>query len=91
MDGSMACHSYMAQIWLKATYDMTFMWCMFSLASGYSFFPWYDWLKMIVPCQCEVGILVSPKVDESDLWWYQDMLSMWGRMVCVKCFAQMCI
>ena len=53
---------------------------MFSLASGYSFFPWYDWLKMIVPCQCEVGILVSPKVDESDLWWYQDMLSMWGRM-----------
>ena len=91
MDGSMGCHLYMTQVWLEATYDMTPMWCMFSLSSGYGCFPWYNWLITIVPCRYEVGLIVTPMVDESDLEWSQDMLSVWGRMKCFTCIAQVCL
>ena len=64
MDGRMGFLSYIAQVWLEVTYDVTPMWCMLSLCSGYSFFPWHGWFKMIVAYPYEVGLLVRPKVDE---------------------------
>ena len=66
MDGSMGCNSYMTQVWLKATYDMNPMWCIVSFESGYGWFPWHDCLKMIVLCQYEVGVLVTPEIDERE-------------------------
>ena len=66
MDGSMGCHSYIAQVWLEATYNMTHKWCMLSLDGCYSCFPWHDWFNMIGPYQYKVGLQVTPKVDERE-------------------------
>ena len=78
----------MAQVWLEATYDMTFLICMLILNSYYSFFSWYDWLKMIVHCRYEVGLLDTTKPKRKVLVWTQNMLSVWGRIGCFTCIAQ---
>lgn len=47
--------------------------------------------KMIVLCQCKVGALVTPKVDERDLGWSQYMLSKWSILECLCYIAQVCL
>ena len=47
---------------------------MSNLGSDYSFSPWHDWLKMIVPFQYEVGLLETPKRKWKGIRWLQDML-----------------
>ena len=60
----MGCHPYMAQVWVEATYDMIPMRSIFILGSSYGFFTWHYWLKIIVPCKCEGGLLETPIVDQ---------------------------
>ena len=76
----MGCHSYIAQVWLDATYDIDTTWCMLRLNSLYSCLPWHDLNKIIVSCQYEVGQVETPKLKKKRLGWLQEIFSVSGRM-----------